>query len=376
MNSIAFFFIILLFLVLLLFIVTDIVIPFWLWQSRIHIGRWQDKADWQKAVGKKCQQWLTHTPTVPIKDHGRLILWDIIRRKYSSPTIQSWQKAGLVLGICSNSENCSFDFYHQIAKESIYASPHIDAALMAYAILASFSKKADELKPLMDEVYQRILDTKGDNDTVPYRKGQVSIRFVDTLGFICPFLTIYAKTYKVDDATLLAQKQLVEYDKALLPNWGFPAHAFNIKQNAPLGLFDWGRGVGWYIIALLGMQRHTSDYESKLKLEERILALGDKLLLCELPAGGFSHQLFNASTPAEGSATVLATLLFKQCYKITNDGKYSKAVDSSLKRLMKMTRRNGALDGCQGDTKGIGFYSSRFDIMPFAQGVLLFTLKD
>lgn len=356
---------------LLLFAGTDFYIWFHTWQSRIHIGRWQDKVAWQKAVREKCQKWLTHTPTVPLKDHNRFVLWDIIRRKYSSSTIQSWQKAGLVLGMCSNSENCDFNFYYKIAKQSVYASPHIDAALMAYAILVSFPKKANELKPLMDEVYQRILDTKGDNDTVPYRKGLTYIRFVDTLGFICPFLTLYAKTYEVTEAALLAHKQLVEYDKALLPNWGFPAHAFDIKQNAPLGLFDWGRGVGWYIIALLGMQRHTSDYESKLKMEERIVALGDKLLLCELPAGGFSHQLFNSNASAEGSATVLATLMFKRCYEITNDGKYSKAVDSSLKRLMKMTRRDGALDCCQGDTKGIGFYSSRFDIMPFAQGLCL-----
>lgn len=355
----------------LLFAGTDFYIWFHTWQSRIHIGRWQDKVAWQKAIREKCQKWLKHTPTVPIKDHDRLILWDIIRRKYSSSTIQSWQKAGLVLGLCYHSENCDFNFYHKIAKQSVYASPHIDAALMAYAILVSFPKKADKLKPLMDEVYQRILDTKGDNDTVPYRKGLTNIRFVDTLGFICPFLTLYAKTYMVTEAALLAQKQLVEYDRALLPNWGFPAHAFDIKQNAPLGLFDWGRGVGWYIIALLGMQRHTSDNVVKLKMEERIVALGDKLLLCGLSAGGFSHQLFNTSTPAEGSATVLATLLFKRCYEITHDGKYSKAVDSSLKRLMKMTRRNGALDGCQGDTKGIGFYSSRFDIMPFAQGLCL-----
>lgn len=361
---------------LCIFSSTDFFVSFWRWQSRIHIGRWQDKADWQKAVGEKCQKWLAHTPTIPIKDHDRLILWDIIRRKYSSPTIQSWQKAGLVLGLCYHSENCDFNFYHEIAKQSVNASPHIDVALMAYAILVSFPKKADELKPLMDEVYQRILDTKGDNDTVPYRKGLTNIRFVDTLGFICPFLTLYAKTYMVTEAALLAQKQLVEYDRALLPNWGFPAHAFDIKQNAPLGLFDWGRGVGWYIIALLGMQRHTSNNVVKIKIEERIVTLGEKLLLCALPAGGFSYQLFNSSASAEGSATVLATLIFKRCYEITNDGKYSKAVDSSLKRLMKMTRRNGALDGCQGDTKGIGFYSSRFDIMPFAQGVLLFTLKD
>lgn len=32
---------------------------------------------------------------------------------------------------------------------------------------------------------------------------------------------------------------------------------------------------------------------------------------------------------------------------------------------------DGALDYCQGDTKGIGMYSNIFRRMPFAQGILL-----
>ena len=43
--------------------------------------------------------------------------------------------------------------------------------------------------------------------------------------------------------------------------------------------------------------------------------------------------------------------------------------------LMKVTRRNGALDYCQGDTYGIGFYSHLFSIMPFVQGMALLLSK-
>ncbi|MBD9270031.1 MAG: hypothetical protein EGQ81_02910, partial [Akkermansia sp.] len=39
--------------------------------------------------------------------------------------------------------------------------------------------------------------------------------------------------------------------------------------------------------------------------------------------------------------------------------------------LSQMERRNGALDMCQGDTKGIGMYSDVWGLMPFAQGMAL-----
>lgn len=35
---------------------------------------------------------------------------------------------------------------------------------------------------------------------------------------------------------------------------------------------------------------------------------------------------------------------------------------------MQATRKNGAVDFSQGDTKDIGVYSSNFDILPFTQG--------
>ena len=38
---------------------------------------------------------------------------------------------------------------------------------------------------------------------------------------------------------------------------------------------------------------------------------------------------------------------------------------------MSVTRRNGEIDFSQGDTKGIGLYSTTYDIMPFTQGMAL-----
>lgn len=41
---------------------------------------------------------------------------------------------------------------------------------------------------------------------------------------------------------------------------------------------------------------------------------------------------------------------------------------------MASTQRNGAIDYSQGDTKGIGMYSTVFSIMPFIQGLTYLTI--
>ena len=46
----------------------------------------------------------------------------------------------------------------------------------------------------------------------------------------------------------------------------------------------------------------------------------------------------------------------------------------SLQYLQSVTQRNGAVDFSQGDTKTIGVYSQKFEILPFTQGFVLRTL--
>ena len=54
-----------------------------------------------------------------------------------------------------------------------------------------------------------------------------------------------------------------------------------------------------------------------------------------------------------------------------NNFAYEKAAEQCLDKLRKVTRITGAIDWCQGDTKGIGVFAQTYDIMPFAQGMAL-----
>lgn len=353
----------------LIFIVYDCLYNFNIWQKRIHIGCWDDTKTWNIAVKKQAQKWLKHTPIIPKNDNSRLILWDILCNNLSSTTIQSWQKAGLLMGVFADSKKVQSKLVKQI-KSSILQVKHIDVALLAYALL-NITEKKDDIKCCMDYVYNLILATKQDNETIPYRKGHNDIRYVDTIGLVCPFLVKYGLTYSCEDAISLAKKQIDEYYSFNHPQTKTPPHAYNIKQKTPLGIYDWGRGIGWYILGITECYNLLQNDLFKKSLEIKILELANILEPYQLQSGGFSSSIFIKSKGAESSATVLCGILFEQCYYITKNKRYYNIANKTLTQLIKNTQRNGCIDICQGDTKGIGNYSTNFNYMPFVQGLAL-----
>lgn len=347
------FFFILIGVIALCFMAVDLSVAFSLWQSRIHIGRWNDRNEWQKVVESKARQWLRHSPTVKVTDQNRLLLWNILRGRYRSKTIQSWQDAGLLMGLSCEDALAYVNRHKRLFSKKTL---DVDYALLAYALKKkNILSCEDEEK--MKQVFKPYIKS---GRSVPYRPNMLDIRFVDTIGFICPFLFCVGLKE-------VALRQIEEYDKALF-NGVYPPHAYNVKTNKPLGVFDWSRGVGWYILGLVETPHLNGNCE-------RIKRLSGELLKCQRLEGGFSCMLFNKNERFESSGTALIGLLFVKAYEITADDVYLKAALSVERALMKNTRRDGTVDFAQGDTKGIGFYSRTFDRMPFAQGITLYLSK-
>lgn len=316
--------------------------------AHVHIGRWNSRQCWQKAVEKKAKEWLKHAPTVRQTAQDRLVLWDIIRGRFRNSTIQTWQDAGLLMGLGKQAA-VEYTKVHKDVFKKGEIKP--EDALLAYAL-----KKNGCLTCQQEEsILIHFQDVKK-YGTIYYRPWVKNLRFVDTLGMLIPFL--HACGW--DD---LVKRQLEEYDKALLNNV-IPAHAYDVEKDLPMGVFDWGRGIGWYILALI----ETSDMEGH---DNRIVTLADALLLHQKPNGGFGCFVFNQQARMESSATALIGLLFLQAFQITHEQQFIIAAKKAEAALMTATRRNGALDYCQGDTYGIGYYSQVFSVMPFAQGMAL-----
>lgn len=337
----------------LIFFSVDWTIELYKWQSRIHIGRWTDRKAWQQTVEKKARQWLYKSPTVQITDQDRLVLWDMLKGNYRSTTIQSWQDAGLLLSLPEqDAQECVKRHPSLFIKENW----QIDQSLLAYVL-----KKKDALYMETEkEIKEHFISYQQTEQTIPYRKTLPHIRFVDTIGLVCPFL-------HQCDFSDLAIRQIEEYDHCLWEEV-FPPHAYDLASHKPLGVFDWARGWGWYVLGLI----ETADLPGNKK---RILNLSNHLLPFQKADGGFSCLVFNPNERFESSGSALFGLLFVHAYRVSGDERYLNAAIKIEKALMKATRRDGTIDFAQGDTKGIGSYSQIFDRMPFAQGMGLYLSK-
>ena len=349
----------LLVVVLLVFIGFDFALLFYEWQARIHIGRWSDRLEWQKAIEIRARKWLQRSPTVKLTDSNHWVLFDMLRGRYRNKTIQSWQEAGLLLAFGkTESLHYAMRKTDNITGDWKEKPSRIDEVLLAYVL-----KKNGALTPKAEEtVLAFIMSLKGTQDTIPYRAVLPNVRFVDTIGMVVPFLFLCGETE-------LAMKQIEEYDRAKLANTSIPSHAYDIECNVPLGVYDWARGAGWYI---LGLVESNADGT----LDERIISLAEDLLPYQKTDGGFGAMFFNKGSTSESSGTALIGLLMVNAYRISSDQRFLDAAFGAEKQLMTVTRRTGAIDCCQGDTKGIGYYSMTFSVMPFAQGIALKLSKE
>ena len=332
------------------------------WAGRIGIGSLSPEQA-EKKMQATAEKWLLKTPSVPVSDQTRFTLPERIQGTYKSKNIQAWQQGALLLGVLQSGDTESVEAFlkNTLAdgqwKRSIESA---DFALLAYAVLLASPDKA-AIRPAMDEMY-RFLQTDG---TVPYNRSLADIRFVDTVGMVCPFLWLYAETYDCPDAKALCMRQIREYaaygvhDKLCLP-----VHCFRTANGAPLGIYGWGRGCGWYALALSELLSMDAD------VLELAVPFADALLLYQQENGAWSRQLLYEGG-GESSATAMLGFFMAVLYSRTQSENYKRSAEKAKAFLRSATRRSGAVDYAQGDTKGIGFYSAKLSVMPAAQGFAL-----
>lgn len=339
--------------------------------KRWRIGRWESQEEWQKSVIKVASRWIYHAPIVKQTDQTRYLLKDMIQGNYRNQTIQSWQVGGLYLGLSERNPNIENqklqeDFIDQKTGQWKEKPTEVDYALLAYAIMKS-SDNCEAIKPAMDTMYQVITERIQKSDyAVCYRLSIPDVRFVDTIGFICPFLMCYSKKYNCEEARKIAENQIEQYyQKGCLKKSGLMVHSYNEKSEIPLGIYGWGRGTGWW---MLGIMDSYLEIPSE-RLRSLIFTTAEKIKLFENTTGGFSSNLALQNN-VDSSITAIAAYFYQKCYEINNEEKqYQKIAQRCVEALMRNTRRSGEIDFSQGDTKGIGIYSQTFDIMPFTQGI-------
>lgn len=371
--------------IILVIVLIDIIPIIYTWISRIHIGRYNDEKVWREALIKKSIKWLNSTPKIKVTDSTRLTIIDRLKGNYTKSAIQYWQQASLILGLneCNDNRDKINNAINQYLQKHFDCNGQwrekpqfVDGAILSYAIMNL--DDSNKYKQSFDYTYKLIKELIGDDGTVKYRKSMPNYRYVDTIGFISPFLIKYGVIYNDNEAIELGVNQITEYFKYGFDNEKIiPFHAYDIKEKFKLGLCGWGRGLGWFAIGIIDSWIELPESSKhKKKLEEIIIKLAKSIIKLQQYNGGWGWTVSRKETRVDSSTTAIFAwyLLNASNIKIISE-ECRNAMDKALGYLITVTRKNGIVDFSQGDTKDIGVYSMLFDILPFTQGCTLRTIS-
>ena len=341
--------------------------------SHFHIGRWPQVQSWKAAVRKICERWAVRTPTLRLKNDCRYLLLDRIRGTYGKAMVQSWQKAGCILGLQDDGStavtaDCKARLIDDAGNWRITVDK-VDYAMLAYALLRR-EEKPDSIRPAMGHMIRCIEDNLCPDGMVSYSAGHnAKRRYVDTLGFVCPFLGLYARIYNEPRYAHLALEQVRLFrERGLMQS--LPVHCFHAESGLPLGIYGWGRGLGWYTLGMIDLYPELPDGVEKQLLGAWIREVADACLPYERQDGGFS-AILPAGNVYDSSATAMLGYFYARSGHNFGCEEYTRIARDCRSRLIRVTKINGVVDECQGDTIDIGIFSQRYAPMPFAQGITL-----
>lgn len=345
---------------------------------RFHIGRWKSREGWQNAVENRAVKWLNRTPTVKITDNSRYMLLDFLTGKYRSKTIQSWQKAALILGLLNSGNPDSVEKARRAAEQLLTPNGHwktppvsVDGGMLSYAVWKAIGERRD-VRPAMEETMAVIRKNLSGEGLLSYTGGKDNPElYVDTLGLACPFLALYgSKTAQAEPEELAFRQLEFFHTYGLYENTYLPNHAIHRETKLPLGVYGWGRGAAWYLIGLMDTYENLQSPQRRAAVRGWMEEAAENYLRFQRPDGGFGATLQRMET-YDSSATAVLAWFYGEMYQMTSKADYLRVKEGCLNKLLKNTRITGAIDWCQGDTKGIGIFAQTYDIMPFAQGMTL-----
>ena len=184
-------------------------------------------------------------------------------------------------------------------------------------------------------------------DRILYRSQQ-SVQLVDTLGMVVPFLCMYSELVGDVQFRNIASTVFKDFESVAVLSNKIPAHGFHIHTNCLLGSSNWGRGLGWYLLA--------KGYLHDMELD--MFNLLSKISYVQFPFQDYSMK--------DSSVALLC-----EYYKVLADNTYVPQYGS----LYSYIRSNGLIDFCSGDTIGFNQYASHYGLGGLSNGLFLLLLS-
>lgn len=354
--------------VLLLIVLIDAYCKYKVKISHRLLKQWIDRNEWEEKVINCGNKWVKKMPIVRLNDNERLIILDIIKKRYKHSSLQGWQYASLIDGICCYNKsliiNNNFQKYINKIKE-------IDEGYLLYVLwqnkLVQYSNLEDSLSQFFNVLRERIRT----NGTIEYREGFKNICLSDTIAFACPLLIKYGEYIGEVKYIDLAMKQIKMHRKyGYIGEYGLYSHAYDSIKKCTCESIGWGRGTGWFLLGVLDSYETISQGENKEYLKQLLVEGANNILKYQMDDGGWCSELVSQWN-YDSSVTAMFGYFLYKLFILEKNVKYKKSADLALKKLMSMTRFDGAIEYCEGACHGVGKYSKLYTISPFTQGMLI-----
>ena len=351
------------------------------WIGRIKIGKITDNKEWLNNCRAVILKWASKgTPEVPKNENQKLKLINKIKNRKSISPICYWQDAAILKALTEKAGSDARESVEDLLDRYIDENSgdwnkkpeKVDAAILAYEMLANKFIDNTFIEPAMNSVAQMLNKSFNEYGHIPYNNSISNICFVDTIGMVCPFLIKYAVVYQKPDFVNIAIKQIGQYFR-----FGFdektklPFHCFNSENEFRLGICGWGRGCGWWAIGVVDSLREIMNLDGFNKEKALLLKLSVSFMdnfkkyICD--DGSVGRMLLQQSL-SDSSASAMLAYCYAYMFTLTHKNEYKDNAEKIIGYLKTATRRDGVIDYSQGDTMGIGYYSSNFSVVPAAQG--------
>ena len=198
-------------------------------------------------------------------------------------------------------------------------------------------------KSVADFIFDWLKSKRLEDNLIPYTSN--GNHYVDAVGMYVPFLMEYYYLKNDSLAKIIAEENIRLYQIYATDNEShIPYHGYNIKTKIKLGSCNWGRGIGWYLLAVSYCPQ----------MNDSILSANiDKLNYTQFP---LSSNCFDSST----------ALMF-EIYKQSTTPQRKLNLDF----IRTHVRRNGYVSDCSGDTYDYNDYSHSFGNSELCNGLLL-----
>lgn len=204
--------------------------------------------------------------------------------------------------------------------------------------------KKDKYLSYATGVYTWLKNKREPGTNIIYYRSSCPNQFVDGLGMFVPFLAKYHNATGDTLAYRMALDNIDEFHRfGVDKETGLPTHGYNKTNHIKLGSANWGRGIGWYVLAAAYLPHFF-----------------DSVLDKNLPAIGNSQ--FPLTSGAFDSSVALMFEIYMQKRGIH---------PHSLNFIKPYITTDGLVTNCSGDTYDFNNHSRTFTPAELTNGLFL-----